>query len=179
MITESESEHQIRARASALRKMGLPHRLETDRNFPFVVAAPLCREGEIWTDAEALRQLLDGLAREHRVDDKRVYVVGHSMGGRGALYTAFKNPERFAAVVAMSPISPITAWATRLKDIPLWLVHGANDKAAPAADSDELAAAIEKAGGRARYTRLEDRDHFILDLFDKNEVFDWLLEHAR
>jgi predicted peptidase len=162
-----------------LRKMGLPHRLETDRNFPFIVVAPLCAEGEIWTDMDALTRLLDEVASEHRVDANRIYVVGHSMGGRGALYVAFKHPERFAAVVAMSPVSPITAWSKRLKDVPLWLIHGAKDTAAPIADSDELAAAIEKAGGQPRYTRLADRDHFILDLFDKDEVFDWLLEHSR
>ncbi|HEX8280905.1 MAG TPA: alpha/beta fold hydrolase [Chthoniobacterales bacterium] len=162
-----------------LRRMGLPHRLETDRDFPFIAVAPLCPEGEIWTDTEALIRLLDQVASEHRVDAKRIYVIGHSMGGRGALYTAFKHPERFAGVVALSPVSPITAWAKHLRHVPLWLIHGANDTAAPIADSDELITAMEKAGGQPRYTRLADRDHFILDVFDKNAVFDWLLEHSR
>jgi predicted peptidase len=162
-----------------LRTLGLPHRLQHNRQFPFVVVAPLCAEGEIWSDADALVQLVDEVVRNYRVDNKRVYVTGHSMGGRGALYLAYKCPERFAAVVAMSPLSPITAWAKQLHNLPLWTIHGAKDTAAPIADSEELVHAIEAAGGHPRFTRLADRDHFILDLYDKNEVFDWMLEHSR
>jgi predicted peptidase len=156
-----------------LRTLGLPHRLEQDREFPFVVAAPLCPQGEIWTDADALAQLVDQMVRTNRIDKKRIYVTGHSMGGRGALYLAYKFPKRFAAVVAMSPLSPITAWAKPLSNTPLWIIHGAKDSAAPIRDSEELISAIEQTGGRPKFTRIADRDHFILDLHDKNDVFDW------
>jgi hypothetical protein len=47
---------------------------------------------------------------------------------------------------------------------------------APIADSEDLVHAIEAAGGRSRFTRLADRDHFNLDVYVKNEVFDWMLE---
>jgi predicted peptidase len=157
-----------------LRTLGLPHRLEQDRQFPFVVVTPLCPEGEIWTDAEALVRLLDQVIRNNRIDEKRVYVTGHSMGGRGALYLAYKYPERFAAAVAISPLSPITAWAKQLWNVPLWIIHGAKDTAAPIKDSEELVQSIERSGGHPKFTRLADRDHFILDLYEKNEVFDWI-----
>jgi hypothetical protein len=156
-----------------LRTRGLPKRLQKERAFAFIVVAPLCPEGEIWTDTEALSRLLDDITRESRVDTKRIYVVGHSIGGRGALYATYKMPERFAGVVAMSPVSPITAWAEQLRNVPLWLMHGEKDTAVPVKDSNDLSAAIEKASGKLRYTRLPDRDHFLLDIFDKNEVFDW------
>jgi predicted peptidase len=162
-----------------VRTLGLPHRLEQDRQFPFVVVAPLCPEGEVWTDADALVQLVDEVIRTNRIDEKSVYVTGHSMGGRGALYVAYRYPDRFAAVVAMSPLSPITAWTKSLRNIPLWIIHGAKDTAAPVADSQELVRSIEQSGGRPRFTVLPDRDHFILDLYDKNDVFDWMAEHSR
>jgi len=159
-----------------IRQIGLPHRLEQDQKFPFIVISPLCAEGEIWTDADALGQLLDEVGRTHAVDKKRVYVTGHSMGGRGALYLAFKQPDRFAAVVALSPISPITAWGKHLANLPLWIIHGSKDAAAPIKDTEELVRAIEQSGGHPKFTPLPDRDHFILDIFDKDDVFDWLLE---
>jgi predicted peptidase len=162
-----------------LRTLGLPHRLEQDGQFPFVVVAPLCSEGEIWTDSDALSQLLDHVVRTNRVDETRIYVTGHSMGGRGALYLAYKFPMRFAAVVPMSPLSPITAWAKQLRNVPVWLIHGAKDNDAPIKDSEELIRAIEQSGGRPKFTSLADRDHFILDLYDRNDVFDWMKEHAR
>jgi predicted peptidase len=162
-----------------LRTLGLPHRLEQDRQFPFVVVTPLCAEGEIWTNVDALAQLVDHVISTNRIDEKRVYVTGHSMGGRGALYLAYKQPDRFAAVVAMSPLSPITAWAEKLANIPVWIIHGEKDTAAPIKDSEELMNAIEHDGGHPKFTRLADRDHLILDLYDKNEVFDWMAEHHR
>ena len=162
-----------------LRKMGLPKRLEQDRDFPFIVASPLLPEGEIWTDASALAALVDKIARAYRVDPARIYVTGHSMGGRGALYLAYRYPERFAAVVAISPYSPITAWSKRLTNVPLWLIHGAKDVQAPIRDTEELVQATEKAGGRPRFTSLPEADHFLLDWYDRNEVFDWLLEHRK
>jgi len=38
------------------------------------------------------------------VDDTRVAISGHSMGGHGALTVALKNPDRFRSVSAFSPI---------------------------------------------------------------------------
>ncbi len=162
-----------------LRKMGLPKRLEQDPEFPFIVASPLLPEGEIWTDVAALAALVDKVARQYRVDASRIYVTGHSMGGRGALYLAYKQPGRFAAVAALSPYSPITAWSKNLTSIPLWLIHGAKDVQAPIKDTEELVQATEKAGGKPRFTPLPDADHFILDWYDRNEIFDWLLEQRR
>ena len=158
---------------------GLPHRLEQDRQFPFVVVSPLCPQGEIWTDADALAQLVDQVVRTNRIDEKRIYVTGHSMGGRGALYLAYRLPTRFAAIVAMSPLSPITAWAKELRNTPVWIIHGAKDGAAPIKESEELVSAIEQSGGHPKFTPLADRDHFILDLYDKNDVFDWMTKHRR
>jgi predicted peptidase len=162
-----------------LRTLGLPHRLEQDRQFPFVVVSPLCPQGEIWTDADALAQLVDQVVRTNRIDEKRIYVTGHSMGGRGALYLAYRLPTRFAAIVAMSPLSPITAWAKELRNTPVWIIHGAKDGAAPIKDSEELVSAIEQSGGHPKFTPLADRHHFILDLYDKNDVFDWMTKHRR
>jgi predicted peptidase len=158
-----------------LRGMGLPARVAKERDFPFLVIAPLLPAGEIWTNHRELIALLDDVLAKHRADRTRVYVTGHSMGGRGALYLAYKYPERFAAVAALSAVSPIGHWATKLKDIPLRYIHGAKDVQAPIADADELMKAI----GNASYDRLADRDHFLLDYYDGDELFEWLLKHRR
>jgi dipeptidyl aminopeptidase/acylaminoacyl peptidase len=66
-----------------------------------------------------------------------------------------------------------------LKNVPLFYVHGAKDAQAPVADADELMVEIRNAGGDFKYDRYPDRDHFLLDLYERNEIFDWLLEHRR
>src|SRR5438105_5659654 len=73
-----------------LKKLGLTGKVERDPNFPFIVVSPQCHNGEIWTDVEALGAVLDEVAQAYRIDPDRIYVTGHSMGGRGALYAAYK-----------------------------------------------------------------------------------------
>jgi predicted peptidase len=162
-----------------LKTLGLPHKLESEPDFPFVVVSPQCPAGEIWTDAEAVDALLRQVIHDCRIDPNRVYVTGHSMGGRGALYFAYRLPSRFAAVLALSPLSPITAWAGTLAKVPLWLVHGSRDSLAPIADTKELVQAVEREGGRPRFDTLTDRDHFILDVYERRDIYQWLLQQKR
>jgi len=162
-----------------LRTLGLPHKLESEPDFPFVVISPQCPTGEIWTDSEAIDALLDRVIRDYRIDQQRIYVTGHSMGGRGALYVAYKLPSRFAAVVALSPLSPITAWGDKLAQIPLWLLQGTADTLAPLTETKELVGAIKASGGNPRFDILDGRDHFILDEYNHAEIYQWLLQQKR
>ena len=55
-----------------------------------------------------VRELPALVADQFPVDDKRVGISGHSMGGHGALTIALKNPGRFRSVSAFAPIcSPL------------------------------------------------------------------------
>jgi predicted peptidase len=162
-----------------MRKVGLTEKVEAAPNFPFIVVSPQCHKGEIWTDVDALGAVLDEVVRTHRVDPDRVYVTGHSMGGRGALYSAYKMPERFAAVVSLSPVGPIAAWAEKLAAVPLWLFHGSKDQFTPLKEVEELVHAMQAAGGHPQLTVLPERDHYILDVYDRPDLYKWLAQQKR
>jgi predicted peptidase len=164
---------------SQMKRWGLAEKVAADPKFPFIVVSPQCHKGEIWTDVDALAAVLDEVARTYRVDPDRVYITGHSMGGRGALYAAYKMPERFAAVVSLAPAAPITAWADKLAAVPLWLFHGPNDQFTPLKEVEELVHAIEAAGGHPQLTVLPGRDHYILDVYDRPDVYEWLAKQKR
>jgi len=78
--------------------------------------------------------------KEFKIDDKRIYIMGHSMGGAGALYLGSKYPKMFAAVAAEAPAA---FWQTLketlqpMKDakVPVMIVHGDIDEVVPVTNS--------------------------------------------
>ncbi len=162
-----------------LRRWGVPHAADADSSFPFIVLSPLLPEGQLWTDTDALIALLDDIQARYRVDPRRVYLVGHSMGGNGAWFLAYRHPERFAAVAPMSaPANPW--WATRLKDVPLWVFHGEADDVVPARESREMVDALRREGAAdVTFTLLPGRGHDIVDQLERRELFEWFLRHRR
>ena len=78
--------------------------------------------------------------KEFTVDDSRIYIMGHSMGGAGALFLGSKYASMFAAVAAEAPAA---FWQTRketmqpLKDakVPVMIVHGDIDEVVPVANT--------------------------------------------
>jgi predicted peptidase len=162
-----------------VKKTGLPALLAEDRHFPFVVLAPQCPSGEIWTDAESLVSLLDQIATTYRIDTTRMYLTGHSMGGRGTWYLAYRYPAKFAAIAPMSALSTIESWADALVHTPVWAIHGAKDEAAPISNSEVLVNRVKALGGNVRFTVLPEADHFILDRYEDKALYEWLLSHRK
>ena len=157
---------------------GLPALVEKNKSFPFVVLSPQCPEGEYWADTDGLIALLDEVLKNYAVDPRRVYLTGHSMGGRGTWYLAYEHPERFAAIAPMSGLFLSTAWASRLKHMPIWAFHGEKDDIAPIYETAELVKTLKDAGNtEVRFTALPARDHFILDEYANQKLYSWFLEH--
>jgi len=157
---------------------GLPALVEKNKSFPFIVLSPQCPEGEYWTDTDGLIALLDEVLKNYAIDPRRVYLTGHSMGGRGTWYLAYEHPEKFAAIAPMSGLFLSTAWASRLKHMPIWAFHGERDDIAPISDTVELVNALKDAGNAdVRFTILPDRDHFILDEYENRALYSWFLAH--
>lgn len=123
--------------------------------------------------------ILDEVTSRYSVDVAKIYLTGHSMGGRGTWYLASKHPERFAAIAPMSGGPNITAWASRLKDVPVWAFHGAKDELVPLSQSEEMVSAIKAVSGDVKFAVLADRDHFILDTYENKQLYEWFLQHKR
>ncbi len=149
------------------------------RDFPFVVLSPQCPRGEIWSDTDLLVSLLDDVIAHYRIDPDRVYLTGMSMGGRGTWYLAYKHPERFAAIVPINAYSPITDWAQGLKDMPIWVFHGDKDTVVPVSDSEDMVKALRAAGNDPKFTILPGRGHDIADVYERPDLYEWLLQHQR
>lgn len=170
-----------------LRAYPLVQRLEEEPDFPFVVVTPQCPPGrpgplgDLWTEhADLVLAVLDEVVADYRIDEDRVSLVGHSMGGNGAWYLGHRAPERFAAIAPMSGPA-VTWWVYRIAEagIPVWVFHGERDEAVPIAESERMVEALREAGGEVRLTRYPDGGHALRQPFEGDELFDWLLAQRR
>jgi predicted peptidase len=155
-----------------------PAKLVEDRpDFPFIVVSPQ-NSGRGW-NPDTLNALLDRIVSKYRVDKRRIYLTGLSMGGYGTWTLAAEHPERFAAAV------PICGGgnpkdAALLARLPIWAFHGALDTKVPVARTRDMVAAVKAAGGNIRYTEYPQAGHDCwTETYANPELYTWLLEHHR
>jgi predicted peptidase len=78
--------------------------------------------------------VLELVRKEFTIDDKRIYLMGHSMGGAGTWHLGTKYPDLWAG---LAPIAPAgrgqPTGLDKIKHIPVIVVQGDNDKLVPAA----------------------------------------------
>jgi S-formylglutathione hydrolase len=63
---------------------------------------PFAKNYRMWS--YVTRELPKLVAEQFPVDEKRQSILGHSMGGHGALTIALRNPDRYRAASAFAPI---------------------------------------------------------------------------
>lgn len=159
---------------------GLPRLIEAGQQFPFIIVSPQCPLPTSWWlhQTEALNALLDDVIARYKVDTKRVYLTGLSMGGAGAWFLAGRYPERFAAVAPICGAG--MRWlADPLASLPIWVFHGDADSIVPIARSEEMVDALQQFGGNPRFTVYPGVDHNSWDLTYANpELYTWFLSHS-
>ncbi|HSQ58067.1 MAG TPA: prolyl oligopeptidase family serine peptidase [Gemmata sp.] len=153
-----------------------------EKTFPFIVIIPRA-EGFGWgadsTNAKRALAMLDEVMKEYKVDAKRQYLSGLSMGGMGTWSLAMAHPDRFAAIVPICGRGD-TKQAEKIKDLPCWDFHGDADTAVNVSGSREMIAAIKKAGGNPKYTEYPGVGHNSWDkAYATDELYTWLLEQHK
>lgn len=174
--------------------MGLPavlHLGEQPEDFPFVVVSPQAFPGSAWWTGDTLailNALLGEVIETYQVDPDRVYLTGLSMGGYGSWFLATAYPERFAVMVSVSGSGyrtdyiPDEETMCRLKDIPVWAIHGAQDViSAPEASKLFTSALQVTCGGEVKWTQYEDVGHggAYERAYRDPALYAWMLEHSR
>ena len=125
-----------------------------------------------------LNAFLDELESILPIDQDRIYVQGHSLGGMATWEWALDNPERFAAISPMAGIGEPYR-ACRLKHVPAWVIHGGRDDVVPSGFADQMVTALEGEGAPVRYSIIEGGEHNMPRDFDSAQVLAWYLKQTR
>jgi len=161
---------------------GAIRRIAEERGY--IIVCPKGRGPVSMYMASAERDVIDvvkEMKREFLIDDDRVYLMGHSMGGYGSWSVAVNNPDLFAAI---GPISgggtPLTR--PRLKAIthvPWIVVHGDKDPTVPVEESRKMVKAGKELGIEIKYIEVPGGNHGNIVAPAFKDIFDWFDAHKR
>jgi poly(3-hydroxybutyrate) depolymerase len=172
--------------------------------FPALVLIPRCPKGKIWApipsdpvqsawrlrhhgrqpapDAEVhVTAAIDAAIASYSVDNSRITLTGHSMGGEGTTRYAALHADRFAGIAPSAGSAVIV-----MEDVPelatmgVWMFQGENDDISTVGLARRLSSAIRAAGGELRYTEYENAGHGTAALvYEDAEVIDWLVKQKK
>lgn len=164
-----------------VRQHGPPKRIAEGDDFPFIVVSPQCPAGSYWTEElDALAALLDDVIASHKVDTRRVYLTGMSMGGRGTWFLAGRYPERFAAIAPVCGAGLNWIAVERLRNMPVWVFHGDADTVVPTYESENMVGWLRDVGNEARLTLYPGIGHDSwTQAYNTPELYEWFLSHSR
>ena len=151
-----------------------------EMDLPFIVVAPQCPKGSWWNDRDQidnLSRLVSELETNYRIDNRRIYLTGLSMGGYGTWSLAASDPSRFAAIAPICGGGNLRD-AGIIKDIPIWVFHGARDNVVPVSESKQMVQAIRAAGGEPEFTIYPKAGHDSWTAsYENPDLYQWFLKH--
>ena len=119
--------------------------------------------------------------RELNIDNRRIYLMGHSMGGGGTWHLGIKYPSIWAGLAPIAPAIYRSPEAlTKIKDMPVIVVQGDADPLVPVAMARKWVARMKQLKMDHRYIEIAGGDH-VRVAFDDNmaSIFEFLSTRKR
>jgi poly(3-hydroxybutyrate) depolymerase len=131
--------------------------------------------------------VLQMMRDEFNVDEDRIYLTGHSMGGAGTYFLGSKHADTWAAIAPVAPAAfsmmPNRAEYLRpLKDagVPIMVVHGDMDEAVPVETSrDQWVPSMEELGIEHEYVELPGISHGPVITASQKYIYDFFGKHSK
>ena len=123
--------------------------------------------------------IVEKTKKEYKVDDKRFYITGLSMGGYGTWMLTCKYPTMFTAAAPICG-GGNPADAAKIKDLPLWNFHGDKDTAVPIKRSQDMIDALKAAGATPKFTIYPGVGHNSWDkAYREENLHEWFLQQVK
>ena len=130
--------------------------------------------------------VLELMRREFNVDNERTYLLGHSMGGAGALFLGSKYTSDWAAIASIAPaafmmLKDRKEYLGKISDagIPVMIVQGDKDTAVPITYTRQWIDTMKEIGMKYEYIELPGGDHGTVIGDGMPDIFKFFAAHPR
>jgi len=125
------------------------------------------------------------IRKEFNVDDRRTYLMGHSMGGAGTLYLGAKYASNWAAIGAIAPaafamLANAAEMLTPIKDtMPVIVTQGDADTAVPVDYTRRWIETMKELKMNYKYIEMPGEDHGSIIAKGMPDIFAFFKEPAK
>jgi predicted peptidase len=123
-------------------------------------------------------EVLRRMRADYKVDESRIYLMGHSMGAIGTWALAAKYPDIWAAVAPFAGLGA-PASVERMRGIPQFVVHGDADPTVSVNGSRAMVAEMRTLGVIVSYVEVPGGDHSNVVAPNLPAMFDFFDTHRR
>jgi predicted peptidase len=130
--------------------------------------------------------VLELMRKEFNVDNNRTYLMGHSMGGAGALFLGGKYSSDWAAIAGIAPAAFLMLkdrkeYLSKINDagIPIMIVQGDKDTAVPVTYTRQWIDTMKEIGMVYKYIELPGGDHGTVISDGMPDIFKFFAEHPK
>ena len=159
---------------------GLSKIMTDDVDYPALFILPQCPKDSFWVaEIQKIHSFIERVIQKYKIDKKKIYLTGLSMGGYGTWYTALRYPEMFAAIAPVCGGGMM--WKASVLDMPVWAFHGKEDTTVYPTETENMIKAISGAGKNndVNMTMIDGVGHNVWVYAYTPELIEWLLSKSR
>jgi predicted peptidase len=138
---------------------------------------PATRRVQELSEQDVMR-VLQLVKEQYKIDDSRIYLIGHSMGAIGTWKLAPKYPDLFAAIATFAG-SGNPATLERIKQVPEFVVHGDADATVNVQGSRAMVAKATELGIELKYVEVPGGTHGNILAPNFAAMFEFLNSHRK
>jgi hypothetical protein len=162
--------------------VGLPKYVKYGQQYPFILISPQLKTtmGK-WT-GDYVMEVLNHVKKYLRIDNRRIYLTGLSLGGGGVWSVATAYPSTWAAILPICTGYNVLSLACNIagENIPTWGFHGDKDYTVSYTVTQKMINAINactpKPSPLAKFTIFPGMGHMIWDkVYKETTALNWML----
>ena len=180
--TTSTDPATLKSSVQRVANVGLPKYVKYGAQYDFILVSPQLKTSYGTWPASYVMDVINHVKKTLRIDPKRIYITGLSLGGFGVWTTIGAYPEVFAGAVPICAggNAMTKACAIAAQDVPVWGFHGDKDYIVSYTVTTRMVNAINACtptpSPLAKATLFAGMGHVIWDkVYNETNALDWML----